>query len=398
MSRRQLENWIDGYLEYTSNTESATIFHKWTALSIIAAALRKKVYFNLGRIRVYPNLYVVLVAEPGAVRKTQAITYGRRIMSKVDSIITSADAVTMQALIQDIESAAQTEHMPDGSIMTHNSLTVISREFESFLGQKKENTGMLVLLTDLFDCEELPWKYRTKNSGSNSLSAVFLNLLAATTPGSLASSLPVSAIGGGLTTRIVFVFSSTKHKKVPFPESPSEVLELALIQDLEIISRISGTYEFSPSARANWEQWYMNYDELNPSRICQDRLFDGWYARKPMIMIKLAQILSASVSNSMSVEWPRFEEAESLLLDVESAMGKTFCEVGKRDIAEDVAEISSIVSKYGSIEEKHLLQLVWRDIDSDKFSNVIDTAIKTGSVIRVLNGPCTFYTKGSYTL
>jgi hypothetical protein len=395
---RKLENWIDGYLEYTANTESATIFHKWTAMSVIAAALRKKVYFNLGRIRVYPNLYVVLVAEPGAVRKTQAITYGRRIMSKVDSIITSADAVTMQALIQDIESAAQVEHMPDGSAMTHNSLTVISREFESFLGQKKENTGMLVLLTDLFDCEELPWKYRTKNSGSNSLSAVFLNLLAATTPGSLASSLPVSAIGGGLTTRIVFVFSSAKSKKVPFPESPPEVLELALIQDLEIISRICGTYDFSPFARARWEEWYMDYDEMSPNRICQDRLFDGWYARKPMIMIKIAQILSAAISNSLTVEWTRFEEAESMLLDVESAMGKTFCAVGKSDISSDVAEISAIVSKYGSIEEKHLLQLVWRDIDSEKFRNVIDTAIKTGSVVRVPNGSRTFYAKGSYTL
>lgn len=396
---RRLENWITGYMEYTSNTESATIFHKWTALSVIAAALRKKVYFNLGRIRVYPNLYIVLVAEPGAVRKTQAITYGRRIMSKVDSIITSADAITQQALIQDIESAAQAEHMPDGTTMTHNSLTVISREFESFLGQKKENTGMLVLLTDLFDCEELPWKYRTKNSGSNSLTAVYLNLLAATTPGSLASSLPSSAIGGGLTTRIIFVFASTKCKKVAIPVAPPEVLELALIQDLEIISRISGIYNFSPSAQEQWIEWYEAYDEISPNRVCQDRLFDGWYARKPMMMIKLAQILTAAVTNSMSIEWPMFVEAENLLISVEQEMGKTFCAVGKSDISADVSEVNAIISKYGEIDEKHLMQLVWRDMDLDKFYNVIGIAIKTGSVVRkVLPNGLTAYAKGSYEL
>ena len=396
---RQLENWIDGYMEYTANTESAVIFHKWTALSIIAAALRKKVYFNLGRIRVYPNLYVVLVAEPGAVRKTQAITYGRRIMSKVDSIITSADAITQQALIQDIESAAQAEHMPDGTTMTHNSLTVISREFESFLGQKKENTGMLVLLTDLFDCEELPWKYRTKNSGSNSLTAVYLNLLAATTPGSLASSLPSSAIGGGLTTRIIFVFASKKGKKVAIPVAPPEVLELALIQDLEVISRIVGIYNFSPSARDYWTEWYEAYDELSPSRICQDRLFDGWYARKPMMMIKLAQILNAAVTNSMQIEWPMFQQAESLLIEVESEMGRTFCAVGKSDISADVAELTAIVSKYGEIDEKHLLQLVWRDMDLDKFYNVVGVATKTGCIIRKAhaNGKIS-YMKGGFSI
>lgn len=396
---RKLENWIDGYMEYTDNTESATIFHKWTALSVIAAALRKKVYFNLGRIRVYPNLYIVLVAEPGAVRKTQAITYGRRVMSKVDSIITSADAITQQALIQDIESAAQAEHMPDGTVMTHNSLTVISREFESFLGQKKENTGMLVLLTDLFDCEELPWKYRTKNSGSNSLTAVYLNLLAATTPGSLASSLPSSAIGGGLTTRIIFVFATEKAKKVAIPTAPPEVLESALVQDLEVISRITGIYNFSDAATPQWIEWYESYDEICNNRICQDRLFDGWYARKPMMIIKLAQILSAAVTNSMHIEWPMFLEAERLLVEVEQEMGKTFCAVGKSDISSDISEVNAIVSKYGEIDEKHLMQLVWRDMDLDKFYNVIGVAIKTGSVIRkMLPGGGVAYCKGGYSL
>ena len=64
---------------------------------------------------------------------------------------------------------------------------------------------MLVFLTDLFDCRELPWKYRTKGRGDNTIENLYLNLLAATTPDSLASSLPALAIGGGLTSRILFI-------------------------------------------------------------------------------------------------------------------------------------------------------------------------------------------------
>jgi hypothetical protein len=339
-------------------------------------------------------MYIVLVAEPGVVRKTQAITYGRRIMDKVDSIITTADSVTMQAMIQDLEAAAMPTHMPDGTVMTHNSLTVISREFESFLGQKKENTPMLVLLTDLFDCEELPWKYRTKNSGSNSLSAVFVNLLAATTPGSLASSLPASAIGGGLTTRIIFVFADKKAGKVPVPEKPPELLQLALVQDLEVISRIVGVYNFSGDCRQEWIKWYNEYEELDDKRICGDTTFDGWYARKPMLIIKLAQILSAAKTSDMDVEWCAFEEAIALLEDVERTMGKTFNAVGRSEISSDVSVVQAIIDKYGTIDETHLMQLVWRDIDSNKLDNVLATAIRSGGIIRDFTGGKITYHKG----
>lgn len=384
---RKLGNWLEGYLEYTDKTESPRLFNLWTGISCIAAALRKKIYFSLGRIRVYPNLYIVLVAEPGAARKTQAITYGRRIMSKLDSIILSADAITMQALLEDIENASQVEHMPDGTVMTHNSLTILSREFESFLGQKKENTPMLVLLTDLFDCEELPWKYRTKNSGTNTLSAVFLNVLAATTPGSLASSLPSSAIGGGLTTRILFVFMEGKHKKVAIPEPPPQSLEIALIHDLEIISRIVGVYKFTDRAKSNWIEWYESYDEFSQKRICTDPSFDGWYARKPMLMLKVAQVLSAAQSSSLEIGWSIVEKAMNLIEDIERNMGKTFTAVGKSDVSSEVALVVSLIEKHKTIDEKHLLHLVWRDIDAKKFDNVIATAIRSGSIIREAREP-----------
>lgn len=384
---RKLSNWLSGYLEYTGNTESPELFNLWTGISCVAAALRKKVYFSLGRIRVYPNLYIVLVAEPGTARKTQAITYGRRIMSKLDSIILSADAITMQALLEDIENASQVEHMPDGTVMTHNSLTILSREFESFLGQKKENTPMLVLLTDLFDCEELPWKYRTKNSGTNTLSAVFLNILAATTPGSLASSLPSSAIGGGLTTRILFVFMDGKHKKVAIPEPPPQTLEVALAHDLEIISRIVGVYKFSEEAKEEWIKWYESYNENSPKRICTDPSFDGWYARKPMLMLKISQALAAARSSSLVMEWETVLEAQSLIESIEKNMGKTFTAVGKSDVSSEVALVISLVEKHKVIDEKHLLHLVWRDIDAKKFDNVVATAIRSGAISREMRGP-----------
>ena len=84
---RKLHNWLDAYCEYTTDTESAPIFHKWVGLSMLAGVLRKKVWLSLGRIKIFPNLYVVLVAEPGVSRKSQSISYGVDILNEIPNIV-----------------------------------------------------------------------------------------------------------------------------------------------------------------------------------------------------------------------------------------------------------------------------------------------------------------------
>jgi len=381
---RQLSDWLGGYINFTKETESAAIFHKWVGISMIASALRRKVHFHFGRIRVYPNLFVVLVAEPGIARKTQAISFGEDILNEVTGINISADAITPQALLEDLEEAGDDALMPDNTVFRHSSLSILSGEFESFLGQKKENTKMLVTLTDLFDCKSRPFKYRTKHAGTNVVPHVFLNLLAATTPESLASCLPSSAIGGGLTTRMIFIWADDKEKKVDVPELTQRMRELKhlLIQDLSVIARIAGSYNFNKESRKWWSEFYNSYDERDPTRICKDPAFNGWYSRKPLFMIKLGTILAASRHNERKVEIRDLERALDYLEEAESLMGKTFTAVGRSDITADVDLVRNVIQRHSAISEKRLLHMVWRDVDAKKFDNVISTLIRSGDVTR----------------
>lgn len=386
---RQLGDWLEAYLEFTANTESARLFHKWVGISMLASVLRRKVHFNFGRIWVYPNLYVILVAEPGIARKTQAISFGEDILTEIPGIIISADAITPQALLQDIEEAKLESLMPDNTVFTHCSLTIMSGEFESFLGQKKENSKMLVTLTDLFDCKSRPFRYRTKHAGTNVVPHPFLNLIAATTPESLASSLPSTAIGGGLTTRMIFVWAERKEKKVPEPTmtKAQKELRLTLIQDLSVIARIAGSYRFTPESREWWHKFYDRYDERDPNRICKDPAFHGWYSRKPVFMIKLGTILAASSRNEREVLVEDFQRALRYIEEAELTMSKTFTAVGRSDITADVDLVRTIVNRYRVISEKKLLQMVWRNIDAKKFDNVISTLVRSGDISRQYKGP-----------
>ncbi len=386
---RELTNWVDSYLLYMQNTESARYFHKWTALSTIASCLRKKVFLSIGRISIYSNMYVVFVGPAGGPRKSQAISFGTDFLSQIPDIITSADAITPQALIEDLEKSAIDEQMPDGSTYQHASLTVTSKEFESFLGAKIENTKMITYLTDLFDAQKIPWKYRTKHAGNNVIPSVFLNLLAATTPESIASSLPSSAIGTGLTSRIMFIWADKKDKKVCYPEeTPKEViLKEKLLKDLYLISRMVGEFTFSSDCRVKFEEWYNAYEPTSHDRICKDEAFTGWYERKPLYVLKLSIIYSAATSANMIVTWQHVHSAIATIEETEILMPNVFKAVGRSTIAADVDLVVEIIKARKWITEKQLLSLVWRDIDSNKLDNVLATGIRAGKFRRSYEGP-----------
>src|SRR6267378_5066033 len=62
--RRRLTSWIESFIEHTVNLESAEIYRKWAAISMIAAALEQRVWVDTGSA-LYPNIYTFLVGHPG---------------------------------------------------------------------------------------------------------------------------------------------------------------------------------------------------------------------------------------------------------------------------------------------------------------------------------------------
>ena len=382
-------NWLESYLRLMENTEPARLFDKWVGYSVIASALRRKVSLQLGRLVYYPNIYVVLVAEPGVARKTQAIKYGVSFLNTIPDIRLSADSSTKEAMTDDIETSGMDELLVDGTTLRHSSLNIISKEFESFLGQKKENTRMLTALTDLFDCPD-DWSSRTKHSGSNKIINPWVNLLAATTPDSLANSLPASAVGGGLTSRIMFIWADKKKKSVAIPAMTEEELKIKemLEKDLYRISRLSGNYTMTAECKKKWIAWYDRFDEdESGDRVCPDKSFSGWYSRKPTYIIKISILRAAAESSKLVIEWKHIEKAIEEIREVEYLMGNAFKAIGKSEISGEVDNVLQIIRNAGKISEKELMTKIWRDIDATKFTNVSDTLIKTGKVVRTYKGP-----------
>jgi len=158
------------------NTEPAAVFDKWTITLIDCSSLEKKVDYPYGRINYY-RIYISFLWQSLELLVRLRL-YHLALRFSMKSWHRYVCWPNYQRGI-----ASRSWRSCHGWANTkwrtfrHSSLSIISKEVWSFIGQKKDNTKMIVFLTDMFDCAEMPTKYRTKNSGSNVIPSVFVKLV-----------------------------------------------------------------------------------------------------------------------------------------------------------------------------------------------------------------------------
>ena len=330
MPSRNLPDWLSGFMQLTENSEPPTLFRKWAGISTIAAALQRKVRFELGlSLTFYPNFYIILVG-PSATGKGTAMKFAFDIIEQVPAIRLSAQATSLQALIRRMKETNLTDiDLVTGEQQNHSSLTIFSNEFTVFLGY--HNRELIAALCDWYDCLGR-WAYETIARKKEEVIGVWVNMLAGTTPDSLQSSLPIETIGQGLTSRIIFVYEEKRGKLVVEPTKTEHeiVLQQMLINDLETISMISGRMQYTEGFMEEYSKWCYNADQNPPF---YDRKFDGYCGRRRNHLLSLSMVCSASRTDDMIMTTDDLSRAAALLAEVEVKMGMTFKGMGRSDIS-----------------------------------------------------------------
>src|SRR6266436_9614945 len=100
-SPRKLENWLESYLKYTSKQESPEKLHFWTGLSVLSSALKRQVWMDLSFFKLYPNIYVLLVAESAKSRKSISMDTGvNLIRDAVPDLYYISGSLTPEGLLK----------------------------------------------------------------------------------------------------------------------------------------------------------------------------------------------------------------------------------------------------------------------------------------------------------
>ena len=286
------KDWLTTYLEYTSNQESPSMFHLWVGVSVIAAALGRRVCIDRGYYTLHPNLYTVLVGASARVRKTTAVNTGYEIFKEaMPEACVISQKVTPEALIQVLGQRGKELGTSDG--------VMVSTELSVFLGSALRDDSLLQLLTKLYDCED-KLDYHTIIRGKEVCEKVCFNLMGATTPEWIKTSMPGHAVGGGFTSRIIFVYQSQPERKIPFPHLTPEqkALKGKLVEGLKEIGKMEGEFKLTKDARDWYEEWYC--EVFKPEKA--DVGLDGYYGRKHDTLLKVAISFAASRGSKLQLD------------------------------------------------------------------------------------------------
>jgi len=401
-------------VQFTAASEAPEKMHFWTGVSVIAGALRRRVWLNMQSFTWTPNFYIVLVAPAGIVAKSTTIGVGTRLLAKVPNIRFGPESMTWQALGQALADATEYLTLPsqpgdandpggNGTAKTPppipmSCLTIGIGELGTFL--RSDDSQLISFLIRVWDGQSDVFRHKTKSSGDIEVPNSWLNIIAATTPPWIRANFSEEFIGSGFTSRVLFVFADKKRHLVPYPDEiiPKKDyydLEKLLLEDLIHISKLAGEAKLSQFARLWGRDWYIQHCNSPGVHLSSDRVA-GYVARKQSHLHKLAIVLSASRRDDLLITDDDLQEAETHLLELEADMLKVFEFIGSSNEAQDIATLCSVLSRCALKSSEDLWTEVQPQMDYDRYlkalkgaghANRIGTFDSNGKLVHFLVPP-----------
>lgn len=381
--QRNYPDWIKAYLEYTQFSEAPAKFHFWTAVSVIAGALRRRVWIDQGYFQWVPNFYIIFVSPPGIVSKSTTADIGMSLLRQVPGIKFGPNSLTWQSLTKTLGEGTEGIELPDGELYLMSALTIVAGELGSLLNF--EDREMIDVFVDLWDGKKGVWKRETKTSGSDTIENPWVNILGCTTPAWIRRNFDRYLLGGGFTSRTIFVYGMEKRRLEAYPGDRLAQIsggfmetQLKLVQDLERIGMQLGPYKLSPSATAWGREWYAKhyarYKETDPN----DEGMTSFLARKQTQMHKLAIILAAAKRDNMVIEKDELEFADKMLDSVETDLPEIFGRIAERDEVADAVALIQVLAIRKQVEQQMLYRLVFNRMSYAQFTQALAALVQSG--------------------
>jgi len=388
MAERRCEDWLKSFLEYSTFGEAPLKMLFWTGVSTVCGALRRRVWLDMKFFQWVPNMYIIMVAPPGVVSKSTTANIGMNLLRRVPGIKFGPDVVTWQALIESLsQSGEMVLDESTGEYLPMACVTIASDEFGNFLNP--DDREMVDVMVSLWDGKKGTFQKVTKMSGNDSIENPWINVIGCTTPAWIAGNFPEYMIGGGFTSRCVFVYTERKRQEIAYPDeqAPSnfDSLQTDLVHDLEIISTMLGEMTISPKAREWGRAWYTDHWKNPPPELTTEQ-FGGYLARKQTHIHKLAMVLSAARSDDRVISEENIIFAYDSLTAIEQDMPKVFASIGQDKVTSGTSAIIDRVTKAGSMTKTELFRAMFRTLSYDEFERSLTSAINARRISQFQEG------------
>lgn len=393
----ELENshpFLATYLRYVANTESPRIFHVWSALACVAAAMGRRCWFDNGIEQVWPNMFVVLVGQP-ATRKSTAIKLASKLLRDVTKVKFAPNDTggQRQGLLKAMLATNEEEVDGVGELIEamvemngHDTISSISwtdsvlsslnaieidtrdphsifataSELNSFIGEN--NTQMMTFLQCMYDGDNYNYALKSSNLCLND---GLLNILAGTTAAQMQIAMPPQAVGQGFMSRCIFVNGNEATKRIPRPTLDESATREISNTFANIFNRIGGNFEESPAAAEIFDQLYIRGVHIEDTR------FLHYCDRRGTHLKKLAMTLAASRGEQI-IRPIDVNAADQILIYTEKEMPEALGEYGMNKLSTAKQKLYEYVKNMdGPIEIPSLFSLMNKDMSQIEFQNAL---------------------------
>ena len=385
---RLLKDWLPSFMDYTDGTEAPRIMHFWAGVSAIAGCLRRRVWIDMKRFKWYPNFFIIFVAPPGVISKTTTMDLSIDLLKQVPGIKFGPDVVTWPALVGAFAAAGESFQYGEDWIPM-SPLTLASGELGNLINP--QDRDMVNLYITLWDGRK-SFEKVTKTSGNDTVEAPWINMVGCTTPHWLADNMPSATVGGGFTSRCVFVYGDKKEAFIAYPDEHTKVdhdeYAAALVHDLEhIATQLCGNYIIDESAREWGRDWYQKMWSGAGDKFDDERL-DGYLARKQTHMHKLALIISASQRDELIITREDLILADTMLAATEKDLDKVFSRIGRSEDSLQAERFIQFIKRHGKIKYAEAYRHIHSYFpDFKDFEGILAGAIRSGMIRCDVCGP-----------
>ena len=363
------------YCEYTSKLETPLAFNLFSSMCIAGAVINRRLWFDMGYFKVFPNLSVVLIAPSGMCHKTTGTNVAVGLLQKLGLVKVYAEKITPESLVEAMkESATGLIYAPE--------LTV-------FLGKQKYNVGAIQLLTRLLDNPDiLPTSTITR--GDVVLKDVGVSILAGTILREFIENTPEGTFGGGLMNRLILIVQEDTPREEPRPRPPSDKGGELLQAQLAGFHTLSGEMSMQAMTGDRWDGWYHEYKQL--LKTMGDDVLARYTQRRPERVLKTAMLLHLSEHSTTTICLNCLERAIELATWTEKFLPQTFKQMFRSVAGEEQAFVLRTIEKCaGLVDHSTLVQRVQYKMNAAQLKIVVRSLIEARQIKEIHDATAHYY-------
>lgn len=307
-------------------------FLRWTAISIVSGLAQRKIMFSSGGKGLYLNLFCLLVGEPGS-GKSASLDLGLTVLDEVSNqieVMSSGLAfnykmtqMTPAAMIARLTRSKQILPGFTGSgQIVQSPLYVYVPEAGSYLKDIGGGDAIQELL-HLFDCPNF-FNKETRSFGTEFVESPYITLLLGTTPDYFEKFFNSEATGQGLSARFIFAHVDAEEEtKYNYNAKIDLNVFREVVNAAKRIALCKGVMMDHPDCAELTERMSETFNNIRKESSTAT-YYKHYFARKFLMVRKVAALLSLCESSSLLIERRHYELANGYLSELEPKFAKLF--------------------------------------------------------------------------